>query len=495
MRLVDQVTENKQNILTNSKNYDNFREDLEKAYYKAISEKLKSLKVQHPISSLYNDDFEKSKEDVSQLLRYSDKLGIFIDASNIDVKGIISELHIDGLNNGLRDRIIQLVRFFNKYNLFERNFTADELKIIQEIKEEHKLLAVNLKDLFGTVSDALLFYVCKIMPYDYLKWIRDMLKNPRNHRFLMRPKQLENWTDYFPIYGLIIRNLGSVEDFIKAVETMQNLDNTKEDIIKLEFNPRYIITVNEDHIIREFREIHLIHPKNVLKNKEKILNKDNYKFYSLSMLIFGGLGPQGYGLTYSTPKGEVIEICSDQRETEAIIVQFKQYLKKRFLSKLEKEMKGLDIDFDIRENIINYLSDVINPKNLISYYDKNSILRKIRNLLTQYDGLQNENKFKIEEILEKISSAISIIFKDVKLEDQFRTRMDLVSNGRLKSEDIAKLTSLRGKSHYDVLRERMFLQNKPYWFFKNYPEEIEELEEEFYRVAEREGLGSRSNDF
>ena len=64
--------------------------------------------------------------------------------------------------------------------------------------------------------------------------------------------------------------------------------------------------------------------------------------------------------------------------------------------------------------------------------------------------------------------------------------MDLVAKGNLKSEDMAKLTSLRGKSHYDVLRERMFLQNKPKWFFKDYPEEIEELEKYFLKLVERE---------
>ena len=204
------------------------------------------------------------------------------------------------------------------------------------------------------------------------------------------------------------------------------------------------------------------------------------------MIIFGGLGPEGFGFTYSTPKGEVIEVCSDQSETEAIIIQFKQYLKRKFLDKLEKEMTDLNIDFNIRRKILKYLSDIINPKDLISYYDKNSILRKIRNLLFQFDENRIINESEIEEILQQISSAISIIFKEVKLEDQFRTRMDLVANGKLKSEDIAKLTSLRGKSHYDVLRERIFLQNKPKWFFKDYRKEIRELEKQYLEIAERQ---------
>ncbi len=468
--LVDKFTENRPSFLPASKNYDKFRTSLERTYYSTLSVCL---------ASSHFDEFSK-------LFNYSDKLGIFIDVSNIDTAGIITKLHIEGLNNQDRGRIVELVRFFNKYNLFERNFTSEELKTIQEIKEHHKLLAVNLKDLFGNVSDSLIYYVCKILPHDYLIWLNDPQRG-----FLMNPKALEHWTDYFSIYGLIVRNLGRVEDFIKAVETMQNSENMKDDILYLEFNPRYIISINEDRILREFREIHIIHPENVLQNKEKILNKDNYTFYSLSMIIFGGLGPEGFGFTYSTPKGEVIEICSDQRETEAIIIQFKQYLKRRFLDKLEKEMESLDIDFDIRGKVIKYLSDIINPKDLVSYYDKNSILRKIRNLLIQYDEFQNKNKSKIEEILQKISSAISLIFKDVKLEDQFRARMDLVFKGKLKSEDIAKLTSLRGKSHYDILRERFFLQNKPYWFFKDYPKEIEELEKELFKIIERERMRER----
>ena len=467
INLVDKFTEKRPSCIPDSENYDKFKIILERTYYGALSKCL--------VSSRFNE--------FGQLFNYSDKLGIFIDISNINIAEIITKLHIEGLNAGDRGRIINLVRFFNKYNLFERNFTTEQLKIIQEIKKNDKLLSINLKDLFGNVSDSLIYYVCKMMPHDYLVWLGD-----RERGFVMNPKSLENWTDYFSIYGLSVRNLGKVEDFIKEVESKLNSDGPTENTLTFVFNPRYIYNLNDFRLIRVYREEHLVYPENILKNKEKILDKDNYNFYSLSMVIFGGLGPEGFGFTYSTPKGEVIEICSDQKETEAIIIQFKQYLKRKFLDKFEKEMDRLNIDIDIRRKIIKYLSEIINPKDLISYHNKDAILKNIRNFLFQFNEFQSMNDTEIEEILRVISIAISRIFKKLKLKDQFMTRMDLVAKGKLKSEDIAKLTSLRGKSHYDVLRERMFLQNKPKWFFKDYPEEIEELEKHFLKLVEREKI-------
>jgi len=482
--LVDKFTENSPSCLTDSKNFDNFRANLEKAYYEAISDLLISNK----------NNFDKSKEDVAQLFDYSDKLGIFIDVSKIDAEGIISELHIYGLKNGLRSRIIELVSFFNKYNLFERKFTADQLKIIQDIKDKNKLLVTNLKDLFGNASDSLIFYICKVMSYDYVKWIRDMLKNPREHRFLLTPNSLKNWTDGYAIYDLVVRNLGSVEEFIKKVEDKQKAVSLQEDVIFLEFSPvdHYRIYRGEFH---RLSEIHIVYPDIIKQHKASILSKDNYKFYSLSMVLIGGTGPEGLGFTYSTPKGEVIEICSDQKETEAIVIKFKQYLKRKFLDKLEKEMASIYIDLDIRNRVIKYLSEIINPKVVVSYYNKSLMIRKIRDFLLQIEEFQHMDELKLGAIMEKISFAISIILRRIKLKDQFMTRMDLVAKGKLKSEDIAKLTSLRGKSHYDVLVERMFLQNKPKWFFKNYPKEILELEREFEVLMKEVNTRQRGLNF
>ncbi|MHA1914820.1 MAG: hypothetical protein ACW986_14165 [Promethearchaeota archaeon] len=477
VKLINQFTENDPNSIINSEYYGRHEQDLEQAYYKAISHRLKSMK----------ETFLKSKEEVSKLFKYSDKLGINFDASDIDVIGIISELHIDSLNNGLRSRIIELVKFFNENGLFERNLTADELIIIHEIKEEDKLLAVNLRDLFGSVSDSLIYYVCYLMPYDYVIWIRNTLKNPNGHRFVMNPNSLRNWTDGYEIYDLVVRNLGSVEDFIKKVEAKQKSDGLNEDMIILEFSPRYNFSINENRIEQTFSERHLVYPKNILKNKEKILDKGNYNFYNLSMVIFGGLGPSGQGFTYSTPRREVIEICldEDQAESEAII-QFKQFLKRKFLKKFEKELTDLGVERDIGEKITTFLSEVVNPINIDSNYNKELNLTKIRDFLYSFNELQDQNTFKLKDLVEKVSKFVSMIHRKINHKDQFVAWMNLVAKGKLKSEEIAKLISLRGKSHFDVLRERIFLQNKPKWFFKNYQKEIFELEDEFQKIYEQE---------
>jgi hypothetical protein len=291
--------------------------------------------------------------------------------------------------------------------------------------------------------------------------------------------------DQYTIYGLSVRYLSPIENFLSVFEkefsqSTDQLEHQKEDLNAkgkelIEFNITYkyrmfYYDTEEEHEHREIKR-HLVSPYNIIKNKSKILESDNYKFFSLSMVLLGGLGPQGLGFSYSTPKGEVIEICSDQRESEAIIIQYKQYLKRKFLKKLEKELQNFGINNKVNKEIIWFLSDVLNQKELINYYKKELILKKVKDFLEQIDEFQYGLKLEIRELLNKISEAISIILREIKLKDQFITRMDLVAKDKIKSEDISKLTSLKGKSHYDVLRERLFFQYIVDWFYELYSAE------------------------
>ena len=117
------------------------------------------------------------------------------------------------------------------------------------------------------------------------------------------------------------------------------------------------------------------------------------------------------------------------------------------------------------------MDEILNPKKQINYYDKKVLLDRIKDFLQNYEDFKDEKGIELLEIMNKISNAISLIFRDIKLKDQFMARMDLVANGKVKSEDIAKLTSLKGKSHYDVLRERFFWQYVVEQMYEFYIEE------------------------
>lgn len=438
------------NKLSSSSKYSKFKEEMESNYYRALSDFLASKK------------FEKFR----RLFTYSDKLGIFIDVKKIPLRfKIISDLHLSGIQSGQIGNIFDIIRFYNEYNLFDREFTENELDVLKNIKKDKALIA-NLSDLFGNVSDSLIWYACKIMPYDlYLIYINNTSTFPDDEFFSRNYYNLaflKRFFDRYSIYGLSVEKLGHIKDFIDRFEKHYSIaknNATEKDSKLIKFRFR--------------RKTHLVSINNILKNYDKILDfKNHYNYYSLSMVLLGGLGPQGHGFTYSTPRGEVIEICSDRKENRAIIIKYKEFLKKQFLVKLEEVMANKNIDSSIVKKTIDYLSEVLNPKEIINYYKKGLILKQINDFFNDNQETDLNDDIELQELMRKVSNAIKIILRPIKMVDQFKCRMDLVDEDKIKSEDIAKLTSLRGKSHYDVLRERFFFQNEIKWFFKDYSDEL-----------------------
>jgi hypothetical protein len=349
---------------------------------------------------------------------------------------------------------IDFLRFCNDYKLTEKDdFSKEESDFIEDIYQ-NKLLIANLIDLFGRVSNSFIYYLYKVWPRALYNFF---MNNSRRVLSPLNTSQIVGFFNYYSTYGLSVMKLGELTDFIEQFEKLhirlKKAGNKLSEELKL---------IKYSYFNRTI----LVSPGNIIKNREKILLKDNYNYYNLSMVLLGGLGPQGHGFMYSTPKGEVIEICSDIKENEAIIVKYKQFLKQQFLVKLKKEMASLLINTEINENIINYLSEIIDKRELINYSKKEPILKKIENYLKEDQKFQQDNKQEISDLINKISNAITLILRKIKMEDQFKTRMNLIQEDKLKSEDIAKLTSLKEKSHYDVLRERLFFQNMLYWFSK-----------------------------
>ncbi len=434
---------------------------LENAYYEKLSKCLKSGQFKA---------FEL-------LIDASIDFNIFIDITKIsDRFEIISKLllnYVDKISTGYQTsalgEIIDILRLSNKYNILEREINDSEEKFLNHFKENNKLFLENLNDLFEKASDSFILYICKNIPQDFYNYfIRSSISFFPDYDGLM--DYIKNsFFDQYTVYGLNIRNLSPIEKFLLDFKNQlsENQENNNEFIeIKVSYKYQIFYYDTEEEHEQLVEKIHLISPKNILENKDKILDKNNYNFYSLSMVLLGGLGPQGLGFTYSTPKGEVIEICSDQSESEAIIIKYKQYLRRRFLKKLDKELVRLEVRKGTRVGLKEYLSNILNPKDLVSYHDMDSILKKIKEFLK--DEFQTKFKFELVEILDKISKAISMILREIKLKDQFKTRMDLVDKGEINAEEIAKLTSLKGKSHYDVLRERFFFQYIVDWFYELY---------------------------
>ncbi|MFX0024978.1 MAG: hypothetical protein ACFE8M_01080 [Candidatus Hermodarchaeota archaeon] len=413
------------------------RRELENKYHGYISYFLKNKK------------FEK----VGELIEKSTDLDVFIDPRKIPNRfEIISNLLVECIRNLNLGEIFNILRFVNKYDLVDKDLTDSELKIVENIKKD-SLFITNLIDLFGIVSNSFILYVRKAMPsnlYNYYINFFSEFSYYSNHSYDIN--LILNYLNEYNVYGLTVKLLGNLEDFITS------------------FNKKYM---NKDEKFFEFmfaNKKHLVSPKNILKNMKRIASQEQYKFYSLSMIILYGIGPQGFGFTFSTPKGEVIEICSDVKENDAIIIKYKQFLTEQFLLKLKQELIDLNVEGSIIDKLNAYLLELLKPKNLINYYKKEEILSKIKYFFeSNISILINKNEH-FQKLIYKISKRISKILRPIEMIDQFKARMDLLADGKLRSEDIAKLTSLKEKSHFDVLRERVFLQYIVDWFYEIYLE-------------------------
>jgi hypothetical protein len=432
--------------------------------------------------SLDNSYEQKVYEELSRYLREKDfkkfvELKNKIEEKDFSYNPYKIESRFEILSNLLMDTItnvskgydtsalgifIEILRFFNDQHLLERKLREEDQKIIRQVKKD-KIFLANLIDLFGKITNSFIFYIIKDIPQQFHDFFinTQYIDFPDLDSFIYYVKNV--FFNQYTIYGLSIHNLGTFKKFLKEfqqeLKRIEFHDKIKDtEFIELDIKYKIYDFYNSygDPQKRIITKKHLIYPKNVLKYmKEHLGQKVNfeYKFHSLSMVLLGGIGPQGHGFTYSTPRGEVIEICSDTKENEAIIIKYKLFLKEQFISRLEKELNN--INAKIREKIISVLNRLITPNEIIGYKKRNHILSQIKTYLLNFKTLEDTN---IDDLFNQISEAIYIIIRPIRMVDQFKARMDLVSREKLKSEDIAKLTSLRNKSHYDVLRERLFFQ-------------------------------------
>jgi len=429
----------------------------EEDFYKKLSNHLKA----------------KNFKDFTNLIEKSPELDIHLNPRLIPNRfEYISDLILDcfkkvgeSYQTSALGEIIDILRFCNQFNLFDKDLSIEEKTIINNIYNDVIFIS-NLYDVFGKITNCFIHYVRVNLPeilYGYLTNFPSIYFE--NIDLLVYYVKNIFW-DQYTIYGLSVKKIGTFKGFYDIFKRSYNQSTT--DFIEFDIYYKYTSFYYELNDTKEFTIVkrHLVSPKNILSNADKILKENDYKFYSLSMVLLGGIGPQGHGFTYSTPKKEVIEICSDIRENNAIIIKYKIFLKNQFLKKLRKELSSLKED--LRDSIINYLDSALNQKELIGYNKKDRVLKIISNHLTNFTEALKKNKLNFDDLIDIISEALSIILRPINMVDQFKCRMDLINEGKLDSDDIAKLTSLKGKSHYDVLKERLFFQYINNWFYELY---------------------------
>ena len=346
--------------------------------------------------------------------------------------------------------IIEVLKLVNEYGLSYQRLNPRQLKLVSDVRNDI-LFMDNLRDLFGDFDASFIYFVHREMPLRLLDFVKG---TDYIYPGYSEPEQIVDYIlSYFSgysIYGLSVKNLGDVSYFINRyqqhINKMQKR-HSKELVDKIPFIK-----------LKIRRKTHLISQYNMNLNLENMLEKNNYSFYTFSMVLLGGLGPEGHGFTYSTPRGELVEICSDRKESRAIIIKFKKYLKDTFLNRFTKELLRKNVSEDSVLEICSFLDNIIREDDYIDITKKKSLINKIQKYIFSNKEIKEIYKLENDHLITNISDAISVILRPVDLIDQFKVRMKLVEEDKIKSEDIPKLTSLKDKSHYDVLRERFFFQ-------------------------------------
>ncbi len=409
-------------------------------------------------------------DNFKNLLDYSSKFDLFIDVKKIPRRyDSISNLLMNCVQTLDLGEIIEVLKHANAFNLFEKaSFTDEEKAIISSVRS-NTVFIENLKDLFGSVSNSFILFVKNHMARD----LYDLFARSQNDDFFyFRDYNIEQIVDSvlmypnnYSIYGLSVSMVGTVKRFISAYKIVYEGEKKKLRQQKTAINAEDDIKLVK---IQLREKTHLVSPTNIRKNLHNILAKNDYHFYNLSMVLTGGIGPQGQGFTYSTPRGELVEICSDAKENQSIIVKFKQFLKQQFIAKLGGELNCIQINATIVQKVLSFLSEILDNRELVDYYKKEPILHKISSFLLEDENFRRFTEPEREDLMNKINDAVTIILRPITMVDQFKCRMDLVAEDKIKSEDIAKLTSLKEKSHYDILRERTFFQQVIDWFYEIY---------------------------
>lgn len=399
--------------------------------------------------------------DFEKLVTRLDDEGILVDITQIPhIEEKISNLFIYHLQTGINiDEIFHILKFANDFHFFAGLTEQENLYFpSQEQKPE---IVSNLQSLFETLSPGFFYYIVESLPNAL-----SVFMSSNRGRFLPFDSQISleetvnsiySFVDNtYSSYGLRTRKIGTFKAYYQKYKRNREefdkdyytFDVERTDLADRSNQSFFIIFTEAAHTA----EKHLIYAPLLETVKRKFeMGEYGYEFPSLAMIIEGGIGPEGKGFAYLTPAGEVIEVCSDAKQNKAYIIEYKKYLKSIFLEKLTQHMQSWPeklraetMDF-FKTNIHTEMVGFHDIENLFDQ-EINNYLRKVKNLITQ-------------DFLSFLNKSLREILIPFQMEDQFKVRMDLIKENKITESEVAKMASLGGISHFDILNQRIFFLN------------------------------------
>lgn len=392
--------------------------------------------------ALKNSYFDKF-EDLVDLIHF---YGISTSISSISNRyRLMGEIFINSIKMQRLDRTFSILRFGLKHKLYKHPASKERLKQIKSLKR-NRFLVCCLKNLMeiqnGANLNEMLNFIYYYLPpkmFDYFTSIFEFITDEDE-----MVGYVTDFIDNFTLYGLSLKKIGSTSHFMKNIKKILSTKILYQDEVEILYAKRTI----------------LLSRSNLSDLKIRIRSKQRkYEFLMLGMVMKGGLGPQGFGFVYLTPRGEIVEICSDAVANSAYIVHFKQFLKVDFINELEAKIRTLSLTIFQRERLLEILDGKLGYSQLIGYKKEQFILRQVKDFLDDEFDFKRITSNEISQLFSSLENKIHAILSPVSLIDQYRCRLDLVSQGKVCPGDIAKLTSLGDKSHFDLLQERYFYQS------------------------------------
>ncbi|MHA1311715.1 MAG: hypothetical protein ACTSQO_12455 [Candidatus Helarchaeota archaeon] len=385
---------------------------------------------------------------------------LFKNINNLSIK--ISRMILKNIQLHNINLIFGILKEINRFGIFNKiKFEKNSREIIKS-ETHYSLIYKCISELFGKISEPFFYFIIKEFP----KYIINEFQNDSIlyfgdiHPFGIEDNLsiLRDFLNGYTMFGLNIRKISDYNNFMEWYDKYKKPSNIQGyytlEIIR---NKQMLGTFPLDLLgnITTISETHLINDSILFRIRQKRDSKNfDFEFPIVSMIVKGGLGPQGKGFAYLTPSNEICEICSDVKENKAYILEYKKVLKRQFINELNNIIDKWNISEVDKEKIIEFLDANI-QLNIIDSTQIDYVYNKIDYFFDKI--IQNNNQILIgQSFRKKLKQNVQRILLPIEMQDQFMVRMNLIQSGKIGESEVAKLVSLGDVTHYDMLVQRFF---------------------------------------